>query len=89
VLIVMLCVASLAGAGKQVRLEQAAAQAARFAARGEPSARVHDVAARILAGVHISVHPDGDIVCVEARATSGAPLLPALRTTACAAAGGL
>jgi Flp pilus assembly protein TadG len=89
IVVVVLCVSALAGAGRQVRLEQAAAQAARSAARGEPSDRVLATAAAVLPAVRISIRKDGDVVCIDARVAPGVPLLPELQTTACAAAGGL
>ena len=47
VLVVLLTAATLTGAARQVRLEQAVAQAARLAARGESDARVQAVAAAL------------------------------------------
>jgi len=90
VLVVLLAVGALAAAGRQVRLEQAAAQGARLAARGESDDRVREVAGALADGIRIAVRSDGDFACVDATVPSVAPLpLPPLRATACALAGGL
>jgi hypothetical protein len=88
VLVVALCVALLAAGARQVRLQDAAADAARLSARGEAGERVAAVVAA--AGGDAAVSHRGDLVCVTA--TAPAPLalpLPALRATSCALAGGL
>lgn len=87
VLVVLLTAATLTGAARQVRLEQAVAQAARLAARGESDARVQAVAAAL--GGKISLGQDGDLVCATASAPSAVPLpLPPLRASSCALSGG-
>jgi Flp pilus assembly protein TadG len=90
VLVVLLAVATLAAGGRQIRLEQAAAQGARLAARGEPDDRVREVVAALVDGVRVTVRTEGEFACVDASAPNAAPLaLPPLRATGCALAGGL
>ncbi|MDD7929226.1 TadE family type IV pilus minor pilin [Microbacterium thalli] len=89
-LVVLLAVASLAAAGTQVRLEHAAAQAARLAARGEDAARAHATVTAAVPGASLSLGDDGDLVCAAVSADHGVPLpLPPLRARACALAGDL
>lgn len=86
VLIVALAAGTLQAVGRQVRLEQGAAQAARLAARGDDGAR----ASLGVSGAAVSVRHEGDLVCADATAPTGVPLpLPPLRATSCALAGGL
>lgn len=87
VLVMLLCAATLTGAARQVRLEQAVAQAARLAARGEDDARVWGAAAAL--GGTVSVRDDGDLVCATATAPPAVALpLPPLRASSCALSGG-
>lgn len=87
VLVIALAVSALSVGGRQVRLEQAAAQTARLAAREEPADRVRAAAERLAAGSAIGIRRDGDFVCVDLRADAGVPLpLPALRASSCALA---
>lgn len=89
VLVVLLTVTTLAAAGRQVRLEQAAAQGARLAARGESDDRVRAVTAALIDAASVSIRSDGEFACVDATASPGVPLpLPPLRATGCAVAGG-
>ncbi len=87
VLVLVLCISALGATGRQVRLEQAAAQAARLAARGESDARVRAVAAGVAGPVSVTVRADGDLICVRLTADA-APPLPALRARSCALADG-
>lgn len=88
VLLIALTAGTLTAVGRQVRLENAAAQAARLAARGEPD-RTSAIVAAIADGAVEGVTVDGDLVCVAATAPSGVPLpLPPLRARACALDGG-
>ena len=90
VLVVLLAVTTLAAAGRQVRLEQAAAQGARLVARGESDDRVRAAVAALVDGVRVSIRADGEFACVDATVSPGVPLpLPPLRATGCALAGGL
>lgn len=89
VLVLALTAGSLAASGRQVRLEQGAAQAARLAARGESAAAVAGIVSAVAGGDVVSVTDDGDLVCVIARAPTGLPLpLPPLRAHSCALSGG-
>lgn len=90
VLVVLLAATTLTASGRQVRLEQAAAQGARLAARGESDERVRAAALALVDGVRVSIRADGEFACVDATVSSGVPLpLPPLRATGCALAGGL
>lgn len=87
VLVMMLAAATLTGAARQVRLEQAVAQAARLAARGEGEGAVR--AAVVALGGTIDVRDDGDVVCATATVPAAVPLpLPPLRASSCALSGG-
>ncbi|MDT3315397.1 TadE family protein [Microbacterium sp. KSW4-11] len=71
--------------GRQVRLEHAAAQAARLAAREEPADRVVAAARALASGAEVGTRRDGDLVCVDLTAAPGVPLpLPDLRASSCA-----
>ena len=89
-LVILLAVAALAAAGTQIRLEHAAAQAARLLARGEDEARAHAAAAAAVPDAALVFSDEGDLVCAEVTAAHGIPLpLPPLQAGACAPAGGL
>lgn len=89
VLVIVLTAGTLAAAGRQVRLEQGAAQAARLAARGESAARVAAVLETVAGGTIDEVIEQGDLVCVTATAPMRIPLaLPPLRARSCALAEG-
>jgi Flp pilus assembly protein TadG len=76
VLVVAACLSGMAVAGQQLRLTDAAALAARAAARGDsPDA----LAARLVPGAQVSRSADGDLVCVTL--TSGASLTALLPIT--------
>jgi Flp pilus assembly protein TadG len=83
--VLLLGAAALAACGTQVRLQDAAADAARLAARGEPSDRVASAAAQV--GGSVSTSLRGDLVCaaVSADASFGFGTLTA---TSCALDGG-
>lgn len=85
VLVIALTAGCLAAAGRQVRLEQGVAQAARLAARGEPADRVAGIVAAVAGGAVDGVSDDGDLVCVSASAPTRLPLpVPPLRARSCA-----
>ena len=89
VLVIALTAGCLAAAGRQVRLEQGVAQAARLAARGEPADRVAGIVAAVAGGAVDGVSDDGDLVCVSASAPTRLPLpVPPLRARSCALSGG-
>lgn len=86
VLVIVLTAGVLNTVSLQVRLEQAAAQAARLAARGDDATRV----APGIAGAGLAVRREGDLVCVDVTAPPAVPLpLPPLRASSCVLAGGL
>ncbi|GAA1995080.1 TadE family type IV pilus minor pilin [Microbacterium pumilum] len=88
VLVLVLGVGALSSSAQHVRLQDAVADAARLAARGEPVERVHAVVADAVAGASSSIEARGDLVCVIGSApSSGLPLT--LTASSCALAGGL
>lgn len=85
IIVFLLFAGALTASGRQVRLEQGAAQGARLAARGEADGRVQDAVSRAVTGAAAAIGSDGDLVCVTATAPTGLPLpLGDLRATACA-----
>ncbi|WP_292830961.1 TadE family type IV pilus minor pilin [Microbacterium sp.] len=89
VLVVALTAGTLSASGRQVRLEQAAAQAARVVARGEGTDRAAAVVASIAGAASVSIHADGDLMCAEVVAAVPLPLpLPPLRAASCALSDG-
>lgn len=89
VLLIALAVSGLTAAGRQVRLEQGVAQAARLAAREDADGRVAGIVAAVAGGSLEAVSREGDLLCVTATAPVGVPLpLPPLRARSCALAGG-
>ncbi|WP_203582027.1 TadE family type IV pilus minor pilin [Microbacterium hibisci] len=86
-LVLVLGVGALAAAGRQVRLQDAVADAARLSARGESHERVRGTVAGAVAQATVDIQPRGDLVCV----TASAPVLLGFTVTAsgCALAGGL
>jgi Flp pilus assembly protein TadG len=91
VLALALGVGALTTAAQQVRLQDAAADAARLVARGEPEGRVSSVIAGAVRGADSRIDRQGDLVCVTASAAVRAGgLVPlTLDATGCALAGGL
>lgn len=86
--VVALTVGALSAAGRQVRLEQGAAQAARLIARGESEQRAR-AAAGDAGAITVHVEADADTVCVQVGAPSVAALpLPPLQARSCALSGG-
>jgi len=86
-IVLALGVAALAGASRQVRLQDAVADAARLSARGEPAAHVTGAVVAAVAEASVEISARGELVCV----TATAPALLGLRVSAsgCALAGGL
>lgn len=89
VLLLVLCVGALSSASRQVRLQDATADAARLIARGDDEGRALALLANAASGARGSVSVEGDLVCVSASAPVGLPLLD-MRFTAssCALDGG-
>lgn len=90
VVVVALAVGALSIASVQVRLQDAAADAARLVARGEDGARAAGVIAAAVAGASHGVSHEGELVCVTAKARASAgPVAVPLEARSCALAGGL
>jgi len=86
-LVLALGVGALAGASRQVRLQDAVADAARLSARGEAASRVTGAVVAAVAEASVEISSRDDLVCV----TATAPAMLGLRVSAsgCALAGGL
>lgn len=87
VLVLMLGVGALAAGARQVRLQDAVADAARLAARGEADQRVHAAVSGGVTGAHADIEQRGDLVCVTAAAPG--VLSIQIAASSCALAGGL
>ncbi|AZC14560.1 MULTISPECIES: TadE family type IV pilus minor pilin [unclassified Microbacterium] len=88
IVVVLLSVAALTVSAQQVRLQDAAADAARLAARGEDGDRVHGAIRAAVAGARGTVSHEGDLVCVSAVAPAH-PVLPmTLTARSCGLSGG-
>ncbi len=87
VLVLAACLSGIAVTGQQLRLQDAAALAARTLARGSPP---EPLVARLLPGARVSSEADGDLACVtltlSVRVTALLPLT--LTARSCALAGG-
>ena len=89
VLVLLLTAGALGASARQVRLQDAAADAARLVARDEPAARAQTAVAAAVSGGMASIAYRGDLVCVTATAATGVPLLPMqLTASSCALSGG-
>lgn len=82
VLVAVLIGAIMSGAA-QVRLEHAAAQSARLAARGEETGRVAEVA-RALAGAEVALSRSGDLVCAQTAVLAPLAIFGRLEARSCA-----
>lgn len=89
-LVLAACLASVQLVAQQVRLTDAAADAARALGRGESEASARTIADRVSGGSRISSWNEGTFVCV-ALSAPGAGVLAVieLRAESCAVAGGL
>lgn len=87
VVVLVLGAGILAAGARQVRLQDAVADAARLAARGESEDRVQAAVAAVAPGATATVHPEGDLVCVAGSVRAALPIT--LTATSCALAGGL
>jgi len=87
VLVIALGVGALAAGARQVRLQDAAADAARILARGDDPARASGVLETAVPGAGMGVERPGDLVCVTAAASTWLPGLT-LHARSCALDGG-
>jgi hypothetical protein len=81
VVVLGLALASIAAVTDQLRCTDAAREAARLVARGEPDrarAAAEQIAPR---GARVGIRVDGDAISVEVHAVPAAGLLPGLRLT--------
>ena len=89
VVLVLALAAGALGAGiRQIRLQDAAADAARLVARGESSSRALGVLTDAVPGSAAEISRPGDLVCVAASAPAGFGILT-VHASSCALAGGL
>jgi hypothetical protein len=86
-LVVLLAAGALGACARQVRIQDAAADAARLAARGEPGA-APAVIATAVPGASGTFEQRGDLVCVTVSSYAVASLPIALTATSCALDGG-
>ncbi|MDF2555029.1 MAG: hypothetical protein K0R60_924 [Microbacterium sp.] len=88
-LVLAACLASVQLVGQQVRLTDAAADAARALGRGESVAEAGAIAERVSGGASLSVAEDGQFVCVALQAPGrGLLAVVGLRAESCAVTGG-
>ncbi|WP_127476297.1 TadE family type IV pilus minor pilin [Microbacterium sulfonylureivorans] len=87
VLVLLLGLGVLGAGARHVRLQDAVADAARLAARGESSERVLAAVAAVGPGATAATHTEGELVCVTGSVRAGLPIT--LTATSCALAGGL
>jgi hypothetical protein len=87
-LVLILGVGALGAGARHVRLQDATADAARLASRGESAGRVESAVTGAVPGATIDVSTRGDVVCVTATASAGLALLGDVAATGCALAGG-
>lgn len=89
VLVLACCLSAMQIAGQQLRLQDAAAAAARSLSRGDPAA---DTVARLIPGASLSRSTNGDLVCATVSAPSsalaGTVFGLTLRASSCALDGG-
>ena len=84
VMVLALCLSGIAVAGQQLRVQDAAALAARALGRGGDP---HSLVARLLPGAGVSAGADGDLACVTlTMPAKGLPLTLSARS--CALGGG-
>lgn len=83
VVVLAMALAGVAAVLAQVRCTDAAREAARLVARGEPGGRAEQAASRVApAGARIAVSVRGDEVVVEVSAEPGGGVLPGLSVRA-------
>ena len=87
------CLGAVQVIGQQVRLTDAAADAARALARGDSANRVAALVAAQVPGAQVSAHPTGEFLCASLEAPSGFGPFSLwgmqLEANSCALAGGL
>lgn len=91
-LVLALCLGAVQVLGQQVRLTDAAADAARAASRGDDTARVAALVARAVPGASLVLATRGEFVCAElskAAEFGRAGLSLRIGASSCALAGGL
>lgn len=88
VLVVAFGVGALGAGARQVRLQDAVADAARLAARDEDPARAAAAVTAAVPGATVEITSRGDLVCVTA-VVAADPLPATLTAEGCALAGGL
>ena len=88
-LVLLLGAGALGACARQVRLQDAAADAARLVARGEPDARAHAAIAYAVSGAAAAIDRRGDLVCVTATVAASGVLPIRLSAASCALDGGL
>ena len=87
VLVLLLGVGMLGAGARHVRLQDAVADAARLAARGESPERVQAAVSAVAPGAAGVTFAKGDLVCVTGSVRAALPVT--LSATSCALAGGL
>ncbi|MBB2975088.1 Flp pilus assembly protein TadG [Microbacterium endophyticum] len=88
--VVALAVGTLGAASRHVRLQDAAADAARWVARGEDATSAIALVGDAVSGAAASIEQRGDLVCVVASAPAGVALaFVELHASSCALAGGI
>jgi hypothetical protein len=90
-LVLAVCVGGVGVASQQLRMQDAAADAARGLGRGESSTAVLERAARAVPGSALERHSAGELVCVRLAAPARGPLALAglvLSAESCALDGG-
>lgn len=93
VVVLACCVGGIQAASQQVRLTDAAADAARSLARGDPIDVATSRAQAVAGEASLSTSQSGDFVCVTLTAMAGFPAAASLgltvQSSGCALAGGL
>jgi Flp pilus assembly protein TadG len=88
-LLLVLCVGTLSTASRQVRLQDAVADASRLIARGDDEGRALALVAAAAPDARSEITRDDDLVCITASVPIGiAAITVPLSATACALAGG-
>jgi Flp pilus assembly protein TadG len=89
VLVLVLGAGALSSGARHVRLQDAAADAARLVARGESHGRATAAVTGSLSDALVEVAREGDLVCVTASAPAIGAVPVTLSATSCALDGGL